>query len=59
MAKVFFKIAPPLDEAKERLAKLGIAVGQIQSEFLKKHESHRGVTVDNGKVSCRTCNVST
>jgi len=57
-AKIFFKNSPSVDEIMLKAKQLGVRLGAEQEGFIKRHATHGGLTLQDHKVSCRTCKVS-
>lgn len=54
--RVHFHDARPVAEVKADLAKMGLKLTKEQQDFLDQHDGHRGLTIDDNRVYCRTCN---
>lgn len=55
MPRFFFKKPVSYDEMVDQLRLAGIPVGDALQAFLKEHADHVGLSVDNARAYCRTC----
>jgi len=52
-----FKNGIGYDELLQKLKVAGITLSEKQAIFAKTHLDHAGLSIDNSRLYCRTCNV--